>query len=154
MGIANAKVVHFSGSCNAGIAAQSGMKTILLADDNKNIREFCKRELEDEGYRVLLARDGREAAQIVQSEPLDLAILDLNMPVVNGWEAAERIRATAPRVPIMFFTAYVEQSAGEWWNRLATACVEKTEDLGELKLAVTRLLAAREDSGPAPEAGT
>ena len=84
------------------------MKTILLADDNKNIREFCKRELEDEGYRVLLARDGREAAQIVQSEPLDLAILDLNMPVVNGWEAAERIRAADPRVPIMFFTAYVE----------------------------------------------
>ena len=41
------------------------MKTILLADDKKNIREFCRQELEDEGYRVILARDGREAIQLV-----------------------------------------------------------------------------------------
>ena len=73
------------------------MTTILLADDKKNIRDFCKQELEDEGYHVVLARDGQEAIQLVQQEPPDLVVLDLCMPRVGGLDAVEPIRASPPR---------------------------------------------------------
>ncbi len=126
------------------------MTTILLADDNKHIREYCKRELENEGYRVLLARDGREAAQIVQSEPLDLAILDWNMPLVGGREAAEQIKAAAPHLPVLFFSACdAERVRAEHGNR-DSAWIEKSEDLAELKHAVTRLLAGGPTNAPLP----
>ncbi len=116
------------------------MKRILFADDNRHLREFFKEELEGQGHRVLLARDGREASELAEREPLDLAILDLNMPNMNGVEAAERIHATAPSLAIMFFSAHVE----DWpvdGRRLGAACVRKTNDLAEFRKTVDRLLA-------------
>jgi CheY-like chemotaxis protein/RNase P/RNase MRP subunit POP5 len=122
------------------------MKSILFADDNKNIREFCKLELEDDGYRVFLACDGKEATRFAQTQHLDLAILDISMPIMGGLEAAERIKAIAPSVPIMFFTAHddVCVRAGD----LAMACVEKSDDLTELKHAITQLLTIRDGNEP------
>ena len=80
------------------------MKTLLFADDSKNIREFCKQVLEDEGYRVILARDGAEAIHLVQTEHPDLAILDLCMPRASGLEAVERISAL-PTDPSRLFSS-------------------------------------------------
>jgi two-component system autoinducer 1 sensor kinase/phosphatase LuxN len=128
----------------AELRTAATMRSILFADDNKNIREFCKQELEDEGYRVLLARDGAEAARLVQKEHIDLAILDINMPIVNGFEAAQRIKAIAPAIPIMFFTAHDEDCIRDHRSRLAAACVEKTDDLAELKQVAARLLTSRD----------
>ena len=118
------------------------MKTLLFADDSKNIREFCKQALEDEGYRVILARDGAEAIHLAQMEHPDLAILDLCMPRASGLEAAERIKATDPSIPIIFFTANDDDCATDHRSRFATACVEKSENLEELKRTVVRLLSA------------
>jgi DNA-binding NtrC family response regulator len=120
------------------------MKTLLFADDRKNIREFCKQELEEEGYRVILARDGREAVRLVQEERPDLAILDICMPRAGGLEAVERIKALDPAIPIIFFTANDEDCVTDARSRFAMACVEKSEDLGELKRTVVRLLSHRE----------
>jgi two-component system autoinducer 1 sensor kinase/phosphatase LuxN len=124
------------------------MRIILFADDNKNIREFCKQELEDEGYRVLLARDGAEAERLVQKDHVDLAILDINMPMMNGFEAAQRIKAIAPAIPIMFFTAHDEDCLRDHRSRLAAACVEKTNDLAELKRIAARLLTNHDGNEP------
>lgn len=120
------------------------MHTLLFADDRKNIREFCKHELEEEGYRVIVARDGREAVRLVQEEHPDLAILDICMPRAGGLEAVERIKAIDPAIPIIFFTANDEDCVTDSRSRFANACVEKSEDLGELKRTVTRLLTNRE----------
>lgn len=120
------------------------MTTILLADDKKNIRDFCKQELEDEGYRVILAGDGREAIELVQKEPPDLVILDICMPRVGGLDAVEPIRAFAPEVPIILFTANDEDCMRDCRSRHAVACVEKSEDLAELKRAIVRALASRD----------
>jgi len=120
------------------------VKTLLFADDNKNIREFCRQELEDEGYRVILARDGREAVRLVQEEHPDLAILDICMPRAGGLEALERIRAIDPAIPIIFFSANDEDCVTDSRSRFANACVEKSEDLGELKRTVVRLLSSCE----------
>jgi CheY-like chemotaxis protein len=124
------------------------MTTILLADDKKNIRKFCKQELEDEGYRVILARDGREAIKLAQKEPPDLVILDLCMPRFGGLDAIEPIRAIIPEVPIILFTANYEDCVKDCRSRHAVACVAKSEDLTELKRAIVRTLASQEANGP------
>ncbi len=119
------------------------MATILLADDQKSIRDFCKQELEDEGYDVVLARDGQEAIDIVEQATPDLVVLDLRMPRVGGLDAVEAIHALAPGVPVILFTANDEDCLTDRRSRLAAICVEKSEDLSELKLAIRRSLAAR-----------
>lgn len=115
------------------------MKTVLFVDDNRNIREFCRRELEAEGYRVVLAADGGEAIRIVRKETPDVLVLDLCMPAMGGLEAIEQIRECAPSVPVIFFTANDEDCLTDRRSRLATACVEKSEDLTELKRALHRV---------------
>ena len=68
------------------------MKTILFADDNRNIREYCRASLEHDGYRVVVAADGQEAIRVFAEETPDLAILDISMPRATGLEVLERIR--------------------------------------------------------------
>ena len=63
------------------------MKTILLADDNPGTVLLSRVELEDEGYHVLLARDGEEACRTVNEKAPDVVILDISMPRVGGLEA-------------------------------------------------------------------
>ncbi len=121
------------------------MKTILVADDNAHIRMFCKQQLEGEGYRVVLAPDGGEAVLAVQSNCVDLAILDVRMPAVGGIEAAERIKAIAPALPIVFFTANGRAEIPRRWTELAVACLEKSEDLGELKRLCATVLQSTDD---------
>jgi CheY-like chemotaxis protein len=114
------------------------MKRILLADDNPHIREFCKQQLERDDIRVVLAQNGLEAVQLAEREPVDLAILDIGMPIVDGYEAAARIRAIAPELPILFFSS--RPIARPALSELAAASIEKSNDLAELKEAVMRLL--------------
>lgn len=121
------------------------MKTILFVDDNRNIREFCRRELEAEGYRVALAGDGTEALRAVRKQTPDAIILDLCMPAMGGLEAIEQIRKFAPSVPVIFFTANDEDCLTDRRSRLATACVEKSEDLTELKRALCRVSTLRHE---------
>jgi CheY-like chemotaxis protein len=118
------------------------MKTILFADDSKNIREFCRAALEEEGYRVVLARDGRDAVSAFRAQAPDLAILDICMPGVNGLEAMERIKQIEPKVPVILFTAYDEDCVWDHRGSLAAACVEKSEDLNELKRVIASVLRA------------
>jgi CheY-like chemotaxis protein len=116
------------------------MATLLFADNHKGIREYCQRELEDEGYRVVVARDGAEAVRLTYRYMPDLVILDICMPVVNGLEAIERIKTFQPDVPVIFFTSFDDVCVRDERSRYATACVEKREDLTELKHVVNAAL--------------
>ncbi len=119
------------------------MKTILVADDQKNIREYCRLSLADEGYRVFLAADGAEAVAKFILESPDLAILDISMPRTNGLEALEKIKKLAPRTPVVLFTAHDDDCLHDRRAMLATACVEKAGDLTELKRTVAGILKDR-----------
>lgn len=123
------------------------MTTILLADDCANIRAFLKQELEEEGYRVLVARDGKEAVDVVQSERPDLAVLDILMPRANGLEAAERIRTIDPGIGIILFTNNDELCVRDTRSAFAAACIEKRDDLTELKRAIVSVLARPNGKG-------
>ncbi len=78
--------------------------TILLVDDEDSIQKLLSYPLERDGFRVLAARDGEEALAKFSSEPIDLVVLDLMLPKVDGLEVCKRLRAQST-VPIIMLTA-------------------------------------------------
>lgn len=86
-----------------------GRNTILVVDDHLLIRRLFALILEHEGHLVLLATNGREAVELWAQQSLDLILMDLQMPIMDGIAAAEQIRSrerlTGARVPIMALTA-------------------------------------------------
>jgi len=84
-------------------------KRILLADDDPGIRQMLGRVLESEDYEVITAKTGRQAAALCLANYPDLALLDLNMPDKDGWEAFCLIKTTQPLVPVIILTARPNQ---------------------------------------------
>lgn len=78
--------------------------TILLADDEANIRELATLYLKKEGYDVVAVTNGAEALAQIKQEPPSLLVLDLTMPEVDGWEVCRRVRADS-NLPIIMLTA-------------------------------------------------
>jgi len=81
-----------------------GKETILVVDDEANIRELARLYLEQEGYKVAVAVDGRQALEQVARAAPDLIVLDLMLPEVDGWEVCRRVRAES-NLPIIMLTA-------------------------------------------------
>ncbi len=81
---------------------------ILIADDNPDGRAILERYLTRKGHDVASASDGKACLDRALSEDFDIVLLDMNMPVMDGWRAAEQIRAqkTYDELPIIAFTAY------------------------------------------------
>jgi two-component system alkaline phosphatase synthesis response regulator PhoP/two-component system response regulator ResD len=79
-------------------------ETILVVDDETNIRDLARMYLEQDGYLVVTANDGRQALDLVQSESPSLMVLDLMLPEMDGWEVCRRVRA-AGNLPILMLTA-------------------------------------------------
>ena len=79
-------------------------ETILVVDDEANIRDLARLYLEKDGYKVILAQDGAQALKLVQENEMALIVLDLMLPEVDGWEVCRRVRADS-NVPILMLTA-------------------------------------------------
>ena len=77
---------------------------ILLVDDERKITELARLYLENEGYRVNAVHDGQLALDSIQTDPPHLVVLDLMLPVVDGYEVCRRVRA-ASDLPIIMLTA-------------------------------------------------
>jgi DNA-binding response OmpR family regulator len=87
--------------------AQAGMpdsSTILLVDDEDSVQKLLTYPLERDGFRVVSARDGEEALQRFAAEPVDLVVLDIMLPKLDGLEVCKRLRAESS-VPIIMLTA-------------------------------------------------
>ena len=84
--------------------AMPDLSTILLVDDEDSVQKLLTYPLERDGFRVLQARDGEEALRRFSSEHVDLVVLDLMLPRVDGLEVCKRLRATSS-VPIIMLTA-------------------------------------------------
>jgi two-component system response regulator (stage 0 sporulation protein F) len=115
-------------------------RTILLVDDDAGVREMVGRVLADEGYTVLLAASGPEAIQIAEHNHIDLVLLDLNMPLQDGWDAFEKLTAHDPMLAVNIITARPNQmftalGAG------ARALLEKPLDFPKLLQSVAESLA-------------
>jgi CheY-like chemotaxis protein len=115
------------------------MKKILVVDDEESIRILFKEELEEEGFFVEVASNGKEALEKLPEIRPDLVTLDIRMPVMDGIETLKKIRETQRDLPIVLCSAY-----GEYKHDLTTwasnAYVVKCADLTDLKVTIRRLL--------------
>ena len=116
------------------------MKRILVVDDDDAIRTLLQDELTDEGYEVLVANNAQDALKRVEQEPLDLVILDIRMPGMDGLEALPRILGLKEGLKVILNTAY-SQYQESFMSWAADAYIIKSADLTELKAKVKELLA-------------
>lgn len=85
------------------------MTHILIADDEKDIREICKTYFEFEGYQVTLAENGKEALGFLD-ESIDLMVLDIMMPEVDGYDVVKEMKAQQLDIPYIYLTAKTSES--------------------------------------------
>jgi cyclic di-GMP phosphodiesterase len=90
------------------------METVLLVDDEPMVLEMCTTILKLGGYTVLVASNGAEALRLLQSAgAIDIALLDVMMPGMNGLELAKHIRSSNPAIPIVLMTGYSAEDIAE-----------------------------------------
>jgi CheY-like chemotaxis protein len=113
------------------------MPRILLVEDNELNRDMLSRRLERKGFQVITAADGGQGVALAQSELPDLILMDMDLPVVDGWQATQLIKsavATAA-IPIIALTAHA--MAGDREKALQAGC----DDYDTKPLEFARLLA-------------
>ncbi len=116
------------------------MSKILVADDEKNIREGIATYLEDEGYFVFTASDGEEALETIENENLDVIISDLRMPQISG-EKLLKIVKEKLKIPFIILTAHgTVDSAVDAMREGAYDFLTKPLDLERLLLIIKRSL--------------
>lgn len=126
------------------------MPKILLVEDNEASRDGLSRHLRRKGYEVLLAVDGRQGVDVAGAEVPDLILLDMSLPVLDGWQAARQLKAGAETraIPVIALTAHA--MAGDREKALEAGCddydtkpiefprlLSKIESLLEKKAATT-----------------
>ena len=84
------------------------MAKILLVEDNDMNRDMLSRRLLRRGYDVVMALDGQQAVEMAAAEKPDLILMDMSLPVLDGWEATRRIKAAAEtrEIPVIALTAH------------------------------------------------
>lgn len=84
------------------------MRKILLVEDNEMNRDMLSRRLVRNGFEVVMAVDGEQGIVMAQSERPDLILMDMSLPVIDGWEATRRVRASDATcaIPIIALTAH------------------------------------------------
>ncbi|HEY0072622.1 MAG TPA: response regulator, partial [Abditibacteriaceae bacterium] len=114
-------------------------KTILVVEDDTNQRELYIEELKGEGYNAIGAANGRDALQFASNQNLDLIILDINMPGMDGLDTLSHLLEVNRQIPVIINTAYPSyQESFTAWS--ADAYVVKSSSLDELMGKVKELL--------------
>jgi CheY-like chemotaxis protein len=119
---------------------------VLIADDNDDIIDSHAELLLSAGYRVVKAHNGVEAVELALRDRPDVILMDLDMPVLDGWEATRRIRADLRtcRVPIIAFTSYgLRRYIDRSFEAGCTAFLDKPVHANTLLAEVDRALALR-----------
>ncbi len=116
------------------------MKTVLVVEDDPRQGLLYEQELNDEGYQVLRAANGREGLNTVKTQQPDCLVMDINMPIMDGLDALGKILAVRPALPIIINSAFssYKDSFMSW---AADAYVVKSSDLSELKLRIKEAIA-------------
>ena len=112
------------------------MAKILLVEDNEMNRDMLSRRLIRQGYEVLLAHDGARGVEMAGAERPDLVLMDMSLPVLDGWEATQRLKANpATRaIPVIALTAHAMAADRE--KALAAGC----DDYDTKPIELPRLL--------------
>ncbi len=116
---------------------------ILLVEDNEMNRDMLSRRLQRRGYEVVMAVDGGQGIEMAQTTAPDLILMDMSLPVVDGWEATRRIKAdpATRHIPVIALTAHA--MSGDREQALAAGC----DDYDTKPTDLPRLLAKIEAFG-------
>jgi len=130
------------------------LPTVLLVDGNRNGSVARKQVLQEEGFAVVMAPNGEEALEVLQTNRIDLVISDYRMPRLNGTELIRRIREWKPEMPVVLLSGMVsaygltEESTG------ADLVLEKgPHEVAQMIRAVSRLLNRRTRRKPVARQG-
>jgi CheY-like chemotaxis protein len=126
------------------------MAKILLVEDNEINRDMLSRRLIRKGYEIVIAADGAEGVAKASSDSPDLILMDITLPVMNGWDATREIKKSerTRSIPIIALTALAMSSDRE--ESFAAGCDDydtKPIELPRLLEKIEALLAARGDTG-------
>jgi CheY-like chemotaxis protein len=126
------------------------MPKILLIEDNEMNRDMLSRRLVRGGYEVIIAEDGARGVAMATSDRPDLILMDMSLPVIDGWEATRRIKADPETsgIPVIALTAHA--MSGDREKALAAGCNDydtKPVDLPRLLAKMDALLAANGHKG-------
>jgi CheY-like chemotaxis protein len=113
------------------------MPKILLVEDNEMNRDMLSRRLQRKGYEVVLALDGQTGVEMTQNQGPDLVLMDMSLPVLDGWEATRRLKSDAStrHIPVIALTAHAMSSDRE--KALEAGC----DDYDTKPVELPRLLA-------------
>jgi CheY-like chemotaxis protein len=119
------------------------MPRVLYVEDNEMNRDMLSRRLQRRGFEVLIAEDGEQGVTLAAAEKPDLILMDMSLPVLDGWEATRRIKAAPDtrRIPIIGLTAHA--MAADRDKCLEAGCDDydtKPVELGRLLEKIERLL--------------
>jgi two-component system, cell cycle response regulator DivK len=112
------------------------MPKILLVEDNEMNRDMLSRRLIRKGYEVVMAVDGEQAIDMAASESPDVILMDMSLPVIDGWEATRRVKAAdkTRTIPVIALTAHA--MAGDREKAIAAGC----DDFDTKPVDFTRLV--------------
>jgi len=110
---------------------------ILIVDDDQNILRLYKEELEEDGYDIVTASNGREAMEQFEKEEPDLVTLDILLPDIDGIKLLRQMKEKRPRLPVIMSTAYDYRDDFAVWA--SEAYIVKSADLSELKSTIKKL---------------
>lgn len=119
------------------------MTHILVVDDSADNRYLLRRMLEINGYTVCEAADGQSALDCLQGQLPSVVLIDLNMPILNGWETTQRIKActTTSHIPVIAVTGYVGLEAQpQVYSMAYDVCLSKPVDYQALLDAVEQCM--------------
>ena len=121
------------------------MARILLVEDNEMNRDMLSRRLAKRGYEVVIAEDGEKGVAAAVAQKPDLILMDMSLPVMDGWEATRQLKAAADtsRIPVIALTAHAMQE--DQASIAAVGCDDydtKPIDLPRLLQKIERLLPA------------
>lgn len=117
------------------------MATILYVEDNEDNVYMLSSRLRRRGFDVIVARDGAEGVEMACRERPDLVLMDLSLPVIDGWEATRQIKAAVSGIPVIALSAHAMAGDGE--RALAAGCDDydtKPVDLPRLLGKIKALL--------------
>jgi len=123
------------------------MAKILLVEDNELNRDMLSRRLVRQGYEVLVAYDGAKGVEMTGTERPDLVLMDMSLPVLDGWEAAQRLKTNPETrsIPVIALTAHAMTADRQ--RALAAGCDDydtKPVELPRLLEKMERLLQRRQ----------
>jgi len=118
------------------------MEKVLCVDDDPSLLHLYQEDLTEEGYKVILARDGKEALKKFEKEFPQVVVMDIRMPVMDGIETLTAMLGKDRQIPVILNTAY-PQYRENFMTWGAEAYVIKSSDLTELKRKIREVLDKR-----------